>query len=177
MLNYSLSIISPLPRKGINPCHQHSHLGKLPCLKHIIIATKFERNFELQHAQNEGLFPNAGKAGHGDSTAISRSVGRNTNGFKKRAHTSPGAQGSLKEDAQAHARVINPLAPRRAYAEPICPRISNVMRLTCAGLPVASEHMTLRTLTGKGFVCVDTGVFTTVVAQQAVICSCKTKAK
>lgn len=76
-----------------------------------------------------------------------------------------------------YAHVSSPLAPIRACAEPVCPRISDIMRLTCTGLPVAPEHVTFRTLAGKGLVGVDTGVFTTVVAQQAVICPCKTKAK
>lgn len=47
--------------------------------------------------------------------------------------------------------------------------------LTGTGLPITAEHMSLGTLTGEGSVCVDTGVFTTMVAQQAVIGSCKTQ--
>lgn len=39
----------------------------------------------------------------------------------------------------------------------------------CTRLPIAAEHVSLRTLTGKGSVHVDAGVFTTMVTQQAVI--------
>lgn len=105
------------------------------------------------------------------------SLGRRLMACRYRHTHHQGPSEARGRDTQVHGRVSSLLAPKKACAEPVCPRITNVMRLTCTGLPIASEHMTLRTLAGKGSVCVDTGVFTTMVAQQAVICPCKTKAK
>ena len=45
--------------------------------------------------------------------------------------------------------------------------------LTGTGLPITAEHVALGTLTGEGRVCVDAGVFATMVAQQAIISPCK----
>lgn len=58
---------------------------------------------------------------------------------------------------------------------PEVPPVAGLQTLTGTGLPVTAEHVSLGTLTGEGSVCVDTGVLTTMVAQQAVISSCKTQ--
>lgn len=51
---------------------------------------------------------------------------------------------------------------------------SDVATLTGTGLAVSAEHVSLGTLADEGSVRVDAGVLATVVAQQAVIHSCKT---
>lgn len=83
------------------------------------------------------------------------------------AHVQPRTRG--RRPTRGHCPRRTPPTIARA-----APPSSDVITLTGTGLAVTAEHVSLRTLADEGSVRVDAGVLATVVAQQAVIHSCKT---
>lgn len=89
------------------------------------------------------------------------------------------------EQRQGSNRRRRPLRPTRAgpawlHSPPTegpcqAPLVTGPRTLTGTRLPVTAEHVSLRTLTSKGSVRVDTGVFTAMVAQQAIIRPCRAR--